>query len=142
MDQRYESDTIEQGVRTETQDVRLDTNTVIPVLREELLVGKEVRQTGTVRVKKTVHEIQELVRENLLSEKAQVTRVPKNEAIQSAPPIRTEGDEVIIPVVEEVLVVTKQLRLVEEIRISKSQVTTPYEEQVTLLGEEVTIERE
>ncbi len=138
MDQRDDSEILKEGVRTDTETA---VNTVIPVLKEEVTVGKEVRQTGTLRVTKTVHETEEVVRANLLSEKAQVTRIPKDEVVQEAPPIRTEGDEVVVSVVKEVVVVTKQLRLVEELRISKSQVTTPFEESISLLSEEVVIER-
>ena len=139
MDQRNDSEILKQGLRTDTD---ITAGTVIPVLQEEITVGKEVRQTGTVRVKKTVHEIEEIVRANLISEKTEVTRVPKDELLQSAPPIRTEGDEVIIPVVKEFVIVTKQLRLIEEIRINKTQITTPFEQPVTLLSEEVVIERD
>ncbi len=138
MNQRDDSEILTQDVRRDTEAA---INTVIPVLKEEVTIGKEVRQTGTLRVTKTVHEAEEIVRANLLSEKAQVTRVPKDEVVQAAPPIRNEGDEVVVSIVKEVLVVTKQLRLVEELRISKSQVTTPFEESVSLLSEEVVIER-
>lgn len=139
MDQRNDSEILKQGLRTDTD---ITAGTVIPVLQEEITVGKEVRQTGTVRVKKTVHEIEETVRANLISEKTEVTRVPKDELLQAAPPIRTEGDEVVIPVVKEFVIVTKQLRLIEEIRINKSQITTAFEQPVTLLSEEVVIERD
>ena len=119
-----------------------ELETVIPVIREEMVVGKDVRKTGTVRVRKTVHEIEDIVRAQLMSEQAQITRRPMDELVDSAPPVRMEGNDVVIPVVEEFVVVTKQLRVVEEIRISKSQLMSNFEQPVTLLGEEVIVERQ
>jgi hypothetical protein len=51
---------------------------VLPVVDEELRVGKRVVETGRVRVTKRVHEREELVDEPLVREEYDVERVPVN----------------------------------------------------------------
>ena len=114
---------------------------VVPVLKEELEVHKELRKTGTVRVRKTVRELEEVVNESLSSETVDVERVPMDLIVDSPPQVRTEGDVVIIPVVKEELVITKQLRVVEELRLTKRKSVSEYHENVTVRAEEVVVER-
>ncbi len=114
---------------------------VIPVVREEAEIHKAVQKTGSVRIQKTVHEKEEKIRETLLVETAEIERVPKNLLVDTMPSVRTEGEVTVIPVVEEVLVMTKRLRLVEELRVTKRRSAVEHEETVTLLSEEVTVER-
>ena len=113
----------------------------IPVLREELEVRKDVITTGTVRLSKVVHEDSQLVSELLASENIDIERVPMDVIIEALPGVRTEGEVTIIPVVEEVLVVTKQLRLKEELRIVKRRSVSEYRQEVTLRSEELVVER-
>ena len=114
---------------------------VVPVLREELEVHKEIRKTGTVRIRKTVHELEELVNESLASETVTVERVPVNLIVDSPPSIRTEGEVTIVPVMKEELIIKKQLRVVEELRITKRISTSDYREPIIVRAEEVTVER-
>lgn len=114
---------------------------VIPVLREEVEIHKEVRKTGTVRVRKTVRELEEAVHESLSSDTVEVQRVPVNLLVDSPPPVRTEGDVTIISVVKEELVVRKQWRVVEEWRVTRRESISDYHENVTVCAEEVTVER-
>lgn len=114
---------------------------VIPVVEEYLQASKKLVTTGVVRIHKSVHERQVPISESLGSETIDVERVPMNVVVESAPGIRTEGDVMVIPVLEEVLVTTKQLRLVEEVRITKRPSTRIYEENVTVRAEEITVER-
>jgi len=114
---------------------------VVPVLREELEIRKDVFSTGAVRVSKVVHEHPELISELLVSEHIEVERVPMDIAIDAPPPVRMEGEVTVIPVVEEVLVVTKQLRLKEELRMFKRRSVSEYRQEVTLRSEELVVER-
>ena len=104
---------------------------VVPVLKEELEVHKERRKTGTVRVSKTVRELEEVINESL----------PMDLVVDIPPQIRTEGDVTIIPIIKEELVIIKQLRIVEELRVTKRQSVTEHRENVTVRVEEVTVER-
>ncbi len=119
-----------------------EQNVIIPVVAEELEVHKVVHATGTVRIQKFVRESETIVNEDLNSDTIQVERVPMDVVIESPPPIRTEGDVTIIPVVKEVLVVVKQLHLVEELRITRRTTTTNQQQAVTLRAEEIVVERQ
>ncbi|MBC8077906.1 MAG: YsnF/AvaK domain-containing protein [Chloroflexales bacterium] len=114
---------------------------VVPVLEETLDVQKRTVATGVVRVHKTVREREEVIDEPLLREQVDVERVGINQVVAQAPEVRREGDVLIIPVLEEVLVVEKRLLLKEEIRISlrKGEFHSP--QTVTVRSEEITIER-
>jgi uncharacterized protein (TIGR02271 family) len=114
---------------------------VIPLIAEELEIGKRLVESGMVRVTKTVGQRAEVVRELLMSEHVEVERVPLDEIIATPPPVRVEGDVTIIPIVEEILVVTKQLRLKEELRVIRKQVVTEHHQEVTLRREELVVER-
>jgi len=145
----YPTEETTRELRTRTQEETVNSisqmedvrELIVPVIREELEVHKELRRTGTVRILKTIRELDELVTESLASEAVDVERVPMDLLVEAPPPIRTEGNVTIVPVVKEVLVVTKQLRVVEELRITKRQSISDYRENVTLRAEEVVVER-
>lgn len=113
----------------------------IPVIEENIHIGKKVVETGRVRIIKTVHEEEALVEAALLQEEVQVERVPVNQYIETPPQVRYEGDVMIIPVIQEVVVIEKRLMLVEEIRVNKHQTEKKVSETVTLRKEEIHIER-
>jgi uncharacterized protein (TIGR02271 family) len=113
---------------------------VIPVIEEQVQVGKRVRETGSVRISKKVHQEEVTVDEPIVQEHVEVERVPVNQYVDIAPPaIRYEGDKMIISVLEEV--VEKRLILVEEIHITKQQEKTHDPQKVTLRKEELRVER-
>lgn len=114
---------------------------VLPVIVEELEIQKRKVETGGVRVTKIVREREELVDEPLLREQVEVERVVLNKVVDSAVPVRREGDTLIIPVLEEVLVVEKRLILKEELHITMSRVATKEPQRVTLRSEEAVVER-
>jgi uncharacterized protein (TIGR02271 family) len=115
---------------------------VIPVLQEQVTVGKRVVETGKVRISKTVTEDQTSVSIPLMHEEYDVERVPVNQVVETPPPaLRYEGETAIIPVLREVLVVQKHYEITEEIRITKRKSETTDTQQVNLRKEEVHIER-
>jgi len=115
---------------------------VIPVVVEELSVGKRVIDTGVVRLRKVVHEREEVVDTPLLRETVHVERVPVNRFVEGPLGPREEGGVLIVPVLEEVLVVEKRLMLREELRITRRRDPMPSTPQrVTLRREEVVVER-
>lgn len=114
---------------------------VLPVIAEQLQVEKRQLVTGGVRVSKVVREEQQTIDVPLLQEDVQVERVPINQVVESAPAVRHEGDVMIIPVLEEVLVVEKRLMLKEELRIVRRSSETSQPQQVTLRREEVVVEQ-
>lgn len=114
----------------------------IPVIEEQLHVGKKVVETGGVRIHKVVREEEVQVEAPVVVEKLDIERIPVNRYIESAPPaIRYEGDVMIVPILEEVVVVEKRLVLVEELRITKRLEHTQVSQPVILRKEEVTVDR-
>jgi uncharacterized protein (TIGR02271 family) len=118
-----------------------DEKLVIPVIQEELTVGKQVVETGKVRISKRKSERQELVDVPLLREEVSVERVPINLFVESPPAVRQEGDTMIIPVVEERIIVQKKLLLVEELRVRKEVIEHHEPQTINVLKEEVEIKR-
>jgi uncharacterized protein (TIGR02271 family) len=116
-------------------------DTILPVISEELVVGKRQVETGRVRVSKAVRERQEIVQMPLIRERVDIRRVIFNRDIDAPLPVREEGDTVIVPVMEQVLVVEKRLRLKEEIHITRRKLEEQVNERVTLTSEEAVLER-
>ena len=114
---------------------------VVPVVAEEVSVGKRWVETGTVRVHKTVRTTERVVDEPLTREEVVIERVAINREIDEAVSSRQEGDTLIVPLLEEILVVRKQLILREEVRITRRKVEYRAPETVSLRVEEATVER-
>jgi uncharacterized protein (TIGR02271 family) len=132
-------DTSLQAPQTDTEIV--NEPMVIPVIQEEITVDKRVIETGRVRISKRISEHEELVDVPLLQEEVTVERVPINLFVEAQPPVRQEGDTLIIPVVQEQVIVQKKLLLVEELRVRKQIVENHQPQPVTLIKEEVEITR-
>ena len=113
----------------------------IPLVEEKLSVGIREVETGRVRIRTLVDEHVELARADLSRETVEVERVPVGREIDALPPVREEGDTLIVPVVEEVLVVEKRLWLREEVRLTRTRTVEPFEAPVTLRRTEAVVER-
>ena len=113
---------------------------VIPVIEERVSFSKEVVETANVRIVKRVNERDEVVDMLLNHEEISVDRVAVNQYVETPPPVRYEGDVVIVPVLREVI--EKSLLLVEELRVTRNQVKTRSTQTVTLRSEDVQVERE
>ena len=100
-----------------TDDLRRDDLT-LPLAEERAVVGKVERETGAVKVSTRVETRDAVVREALRRENVVIERVAIGREVSDIPKIRQEGEVVIYPVVEEILVVEKRLVLKEELRIS------------------------
>ena len=104
----------------------------IPLIEEQLRVGKRVVETGRVRIRTVVDESRVWVREDLEREEVDVERVTIDRQVDVVPQVRVENDVIIIPVVEEVVVVEKRLFLVEELHVRRRRTTEHVEQAVTL----------
>jgi stress response protein YsnF len=117
---------------------------IVPVAREEVHVGvRQVDRGSGVRIHKTVSEQPRTVVQELLRDTFDVKRVPVDRVVplSEAPATRQEGDTLIVPVLEEILVVEKRVRIKEEIHIVRSTSAHPYSGTVMVRAEEVTVER-
>ena len=113
---------------------------IVPIVEEEAILVKRERSTGGVRVRTIVREHEETIDVPLSTEEVEVERVPLDEWVDGPVPVRREGDTTIVTLVEEVVVVEKRLRAVEEIRIAKRQAERRAPQTVTLRREEAVIE--
>lgn len=128
-----------QNVQTAQRDN--DETRVIPLVVERAVVQKQRVESGRVRLHKSVRERQEIIDQLLYREEAQIEHVPVNRIVNQAEAPRNEGDTLIVPLMEQILVVEKQLMLKEELRITKRQVEYHEPQRVTLRREEVQLER-
>jgi stress response protein YsnF len=113
----------------------------IPIVHEEARVSKRLVETEHVSVRTLSREEQVVVHDQVRHERVDVTRVPVDREVAEAPPIRTEGDVTIVPVLEERLVVEKRLFVVEELHLRRTVTTEPVEMPVTLRRTHVEVER-
>ena len=113
---------------------------VIPVVEEQALVTKRTVDRGGVRVSKVVREEEELVDTSTLEDEIEIEHVARGTWLTKPAKTRRDGDTIIVPVMEEVTVVEKRLRLIEEIHIRRRQVTRPKKEKVRLRKEEIRVE--
>lgn len=121
-----------------------DREHVIPVMQEELQAGKRLVDTGRgVRLSKRVEEHEETVDLPLAQDELVVERVARDKLLEEGdtPGMREEGDTLIVPVLEEVLLVQKRWRLKEEIRITRRRVEGHSPQTVVLRSEQVSVER-
>lgn len=119
----------------------LDSKDVISVVEEHYSVDKLKSVSGRIRVKTTTETVDEVVRTTLRGETFEVTRIPVDRIVTEAPAIRTEGDVTIVPVLEEVVVVQKQLRLKEELHIRRRSTEEEVETPITLRKQRADIDR-
>ena len=109
------------------QDERRDA---VVIAEEELVVAKRTVSAGSVRLSTHVEHHIEQVQEALLRTDVELERVAVDRIVDRIPEIRTEGDTLVYPIVEEILV--KQLLLREEVRITRRQRSEPFAQDVTL----------
>jgi len=112
---------------------------VIPVLAEQAQVHLQREHTGTVRVRKVVHQVTEPVAAQGYREVVETTRVPVNQVVEAAEAPKTVGDLLVIPVYEERLV--RQLVLVEEIHVRRRRESFEQTVATSLRREEAIVER-
>jgi uncharacterized protein (TIGR02271 family) len=116
-------------------------DTIIPLVEEEVRIDKRSVVTGKVRVRTVTDTVEEMARATLEGREVEVVRVPIDREVDAAPAVRTEGDVVIVPVVEEILVVEKRLVLKEELRLQPRKTEETVEVPVTLRKQQAVVER-
>lgn len=118
---------------------------VLPLVEENLLVGKRRVETGRVRVSVSTEIQEQVVRETLRSERTELERVAIGRELapgEPAPAMRQEPDgTVVVPVLEEVLVVERRLVLREEIRMRLVAVDEPVEQSMAVQRQRASVER-
>ena len=116
----------------------------IQLLEETLRVAKRTVERDRVRVSVLTETGQQQVHETLRSSRVEVTHVPvgrRLEAGEVMPQSRMENDVMIVPIVEEVLVMEKRLVVVEEMHIRIIQSQEEVEQAVPLRRQRAVVER-
>lgn len=118
-----------------------DRKDVLPLMEEQVSVTAERRVSGRVRVSTHTENIETVIPVDLAEVDVDVTRVPVDRPVDHAPDVVTDGDLTIIPVMEERLVVTRQLVLREEIHIRRLERREVTEVPITRRRQTATVER-
>ncbi len=113
----------------------------LPIMRESVQVTRRDVATGRVRVRVIPETREETVEVTLQDRSVMVEHVPVGRFVEQPPPVRTEGDITVIPVVEERAVVTIRLFLREELRVQTISRTRVEQRPVALRAERAEIER-
>ncbi len=96
---------------------------VIPTHEEVLVPTTQEVEVGTVRFHKRVETVPYEALVDVTRDDVSVERVEVGRPITAVPAPRHEGNTLVIPLVEEEIIIEKRLVLREEIRVTRRQVT-------------------
>lgn len=113
----------------------------IPIVEERARIQKQMVPTGRVRITSQVEERLEMLRDELIAQTVSVERVTMDREVETPPGIRTEGDVLIIPVIEQRLVVEKRWVVTEELHVRRREHMEAVEIPVELRSTRVSVER-
>jgi uncharacterized protein (TIGR02271 family) len=105
---------------------------VLRLFAEDVDVSRQTVETGRVRVAKVTRVRDHVVDELLARTNVEVERIPVGRVVDAIPAVRDEGDLIVVPVVEEMLVVERRLVLKEELHIRRVQSTERFRDTVQL----------
>ena len=114
----------------------------IPVHEEILVTSAVESEVGRMVVRKTVETVPYETTIDASHDEVDVQRVTINRQVETMPESRQEGDTLIVPVVEEVIVSEKRLMLREEIHITRRRVVEPVLIQDSVRREVVEVEEQ
>jgi uncharacterized protein (TIGR02271 family) len=112
---------------------------VVPLHEEGVSVAKQRIATGRWRISTVTRQDEVQVDEPLAQETVEVERTAVNKPVERMPSVREEGDTLIVPVVEEILVLERRLILKEEVRIRRIRKTGRHLERVKIRKQEAMI---
>ena len=92
----------------------------IPLVEEEVQVETRVVELGHVTVQKKVDEFLDERAISLRHQQVEVERVPVDRVIDEIIEPYLDGDVYVVPIIEEEIVITRQLRLKEELRVQRT----------------------
>lgn len=138
--EHFNEDNLYKNRRTAT-GTPTDNNTTIPVIKEDLEIGKREVETGGMRLRSKITErpVEETI--NLKEERVTVERRPVDRPASEAD-LRNLGDkEIELTETSEVPVVAKEARVVEEISLSKDVESREETVRDTVRSTEVDVEK-
>ena len=117
------------------------SETTVPLLTEEIVLSRRKVETAVIRVATVTRTRDQVVAEPLTHERIEVEHVPVGRFVESAPPVREDGDVTIMPVMEEVIVTERRLFLKEEVHIRRIRTTGQHTETVRLREQQAVVTR-
>ncbi len=109
---------------------------------EEAIAHVHEIDRGRLLIDKTVELVPHEAQVDVGTDRVEVERVAVDEEVDTPPEVRQEGETLVVPVVEEVLVVTKRYRIIEEVRVTKHRDVTTQTFNEELKREVVTVTEE
>jgi len=133
----------DKGAQPRATTAAREERVTLPVIEELLHVEKREVPGAGYRLRKRVDTRVATIDEPLRNYKVEIERIPVNATLGSddIPEPRYEGDTLVIPVIEEVVVTEKRLVLTEEIRVTRVHGTHRAPQSVELRKEHIDIER-
>lgn len=114
----------------------------VPLVEETVSIERREVETDRVRVRTVVDAEDVLVEEQLRVGQLDVARVPVEREVAETPEPYREGDTLVIPIVEERLVIEKRLFVVEELRVTGTSREEAVQIPVSLRRTRAVVERE
>lgn len=114
----------------------------LPMVEESVSIQRRDVETDRIRVRTVVDAEDVLVEEQLHVGQLDVVRESVEREVAEAPAPYREGDTLIIPVVEERLVIEKRLFVVEELRITSTSLEKAVQIPVSLRRTRAIVERD
>jgi stress response protein YsnF len=114
---------------------------IIPVLEEKATLTTREVSEGGVRVSTRTDHVEEAIPVTLASEDVDIVRVPIGREVTVPPIVRDEGDSIVVPILEEVVVTQKKLVLKEELHIKRRRTARDVEVSVTRQVQTAVVER-
>ena len=114
---------------------------VMHLLAEDLEVDRRQVEAGRVQIRRITRTESREVDEELARLDAEIEHVAIGIEVESVPAVRETEDRIIIPVVEEIVVVERRLMLREEIHVHKRHSSARHQEQVILRIQEALVTR-
>ena len=111
----------------------------IPLAAERLQMGTRLRHTGIVRVSTRVERRTTVVDLPLRRQRVEIRRRRVDRFVDRPPDVRREGDTLIVPIVEEVVIT--RLKVVEEVAIRLRRSVERRPQRVELRRERAIVER-
>lgn len=127
-------------VRTETGQLAAGDRLIVPIREEVLVPTTRPVDLGAVRVHTRTETVPVEATVDVARDQVAVERVKVDRTVDAMPEPRYEGETLIVPVIEEVLITEKRLILREEIRITRRRVSEPVTVRETVRHEVIELE--
>lgn len=118
--------------KSSTQEPTGEESNVLRLFAENVDVSRQTVETGRVRIAKVTRVRDQVIDELLARTSVEVERVPIGRVIDAVPAVRDDGDLLVVPVVEETVVVERRLVLKEELHIRRVQTQERFRDTVKL----------